>query len=195
VNDSWKEVFEECRQANADLLHLVEALVDVSRYETGCGIRLNYELLNWEKIFVKVIAQNTAALKPELALIYKISPSLPCIYGDRLQIQRVLQNLLENAVRVSKPHKEIVLEVAPFKEDQVQVCVRDQGSGIVSQEQEQLFYRFVQGRNQRGKSGLGLYLCRQIVEAHGGSIGVESSLGEGSTFWFTLPAHTDKARF
>lgn len=195
VNDTWREVFEEYREANADLLKLVEALVDVSRYEAGCGVQLNYEPLNWEEILVKVIAQIKAASKPELALIYRISQSLPTIYGDRLQIQRVLQNLLENAVRVSQPNQEVVLEVVTYKEDQVQVCVRDRGSGILPQDKERLFYRFIQGRNRRGKSGLGLYLCRQIVEAHGGSIGVESFPGEGSTFWFTLPFNTDKARF
>ncbi|OUL26840.1 hypothetical protein BV375_20535 [Nostoc sp. 106C] len=195
VNDTWREVFEDYHQANTDLLKLVEALVDVSRYEAGCGIQLNYEPLNWEEIFVKVITQIKATLKSELALIYRISQSLPTIYGDELEIRRVLQNLLENAVRVSEANKEIVLEVATLGESQVQVCVRDRGLGIAPEEKERLFHRFIQGRTRRGKSGLGLYLCRQIVEAHGGSIGVESSLGEGSTFWFTLPVHTDEARF
>ncbi|HEY9875799.1 MAG TPA: ATP-binding protein, partial [Candidatus Obscuribacterales bacterium] len=62
--------------------------------------------------------------------------------------------------------------------------------GIAPQEKERLFHRFIQGRGRRGGAGLGLYLCRQIVEAHGGTINVESTLGEGSTFWFTLPGAT-----
>ncbi|MBW4563673.1 MAG: HAMP domain-containing histidine kinase [Mojavia pulchra JT2-VF2] len=195
VNNTWREVFEEYRQANVDLLKLVEVLLDVSRYEAGCGIQLNYEPLNWEEIFVKVIAQIKSTSKSEFALIYRISQSLPIIYGDELEIRRVLQNLLENAVRVSEANKEIVLEVASLSEAQVKVSVRDQGLGIALEDKERLFHRFIQGRTRRGKSGLGLYLCRQIVEAHGGSIGVDSSLGEGSTFWFTLPANTDQARF
>ncbi|MBA3920963.1 MAG: CHASE3 domain-containing protein [Nostocaceae cyanobacterium] len=193
VNDTWREVFEEYRQANEDILKLVEVLLDVSRYEAGGGTHLNCEPLNWEKIFVKVIAQIKASSQSKLAITYKIPQSLPTVHGDSLEIQRVVQNLLDNAVRVSKPNKEIVLETASFGETQVYVCVRDQGSGIAPQEKEQIFHRFIQGRGRRGKSGLGLYLCRQIVEAHSGTIGVESSLGKGSTFWFTLPACTSNS--
>lgn len=192
VSETWREVFEEYRQANEDILLLVCVLLDVSRYETGGGAHLSYNPLNWEKIFVKVIAQIKASSKCELAFKYKISQSLPTVYGDELEIQRVIQNLLDNAVRASKPNKEIFLEAASG-ETQVKVCVRDNGSGIATADLEQLFHRFIQGRSRRGKAGLGLYLCRQIISAHGGAIGVESSLGEGSTFWFTLPVNTDKA--
>ncbi|MFQ4140769.1 ATP-binding protein [Chlorogloeopsis sp. ULAP02] len=187
VSCVWKEVFQEFRQANEDLLKLVEALLDVSRYEAGYGARLNYEPLNWERIFVKAIAQIQATSKREPTLVYKISQSLPIVYGDELEIRRVVQNLLDNAVRVSEPSKEIFLQVASFGKTQVKISVRDYGSGIAPQDKERLFHRFIQGRGRRGKSGLGLYLCRQIVEAHGGKIGVESTLKEGSTFWFTLP--------
>ena len=192
VSDTWREVFEEYRQANEDLLKLVEALLDVSRYEAGRSAHLNCDPLNWEKIFVKVITQIKGASNPEFALTYKISQSLPTVYGDQLEIQRVLQNLLENAIRVSEPNKEIFLEVATLGKAQVLVSVRDNGSGIAPQDKERLFHRFIQGQGQRGRSGLGLYLCRQIVEAHGGTIGVESTLGKGSTFGFTLPVSTDE---
>jgi signal transduction histidine kinase len=195
VNDTWREIFQEYRQANEDILKLVEVLLDVSRYEAERGTHLSCEPLNWEKIFVKVIAQIEASSERELAITYKIPKSLPTVHGDRLEIQRVMQNLVDNAVRVSKPNKQIVLETASLGETQVQVCVRDKGSGIAPQDKEWLFQRFIQGGGLRGRSGLGLYLCRQIVEAHGGTIGVESSLGKGSTFWFTLPVNTDKARF
>jgi signal transduction histidine kinase len=195
VNDTWREVFEEYRQANDDILKLVELLLDVSRYEASGSAQHRCDPLNWEKIFDKVIGQIKADSKRELAVKYKISSSLPTVYGNELEIQRVMQNLLDNAVRVSQPNKEIFLETASFGETQVQVCVRDKGSGIAPQDKEKLFHRFIQGRGQRGRSGLGLYLCRKIVEAHSGTIGVESSLGKGSTFWFTLPVPTSKAEF
>ncbi len=187
VNDTWKEVFEEYHEANEDLLKLVELLLDISRYEARSAC-LMCDPLNWEKILIKVIGQVKAISTRELAFICKISQLLPTVYGDELEIQRVLQNLLDNAVRVSKPKGEIVLEIAPYGEGQVKISVRDYGSGITPQAQEKLFHRFIQGRGHRGRSGLGLYLCRQIIEAHGGNIGIESSLGEGSTFWFTLPS-------
>lgn len=187
VNDTWKEVFEEYHEANEELLKLVELLLDISRYEARSAC-LAYDRLNWEKILIKVIGQVKATSTRELGFVCKISQLLPTVYGDELEIQRVLQNLLDNAVRVSKPKGEILLEITPYEEGQVKISVRDYGSGITPQAQEKLFHRFIQGRGHRGRSGLGLYLCRQIIEAHGGNIGVESSLGEGSTFWFTLPS-------
>lgn len=194
VSGTLREVFQEYGEANEDLLKLVEALLNVSRYEAGYGTQLNYDPLNWEKIFVKTIGKIKATSKREFTVSYKISQLLPTVYGDEIEIQRVLQNLLDNAVRVSEPNKEIFLEVTPVGEEQVQFSMRDHGCGIAPQEKEKLFHRFVQGRGRRGRSGLGLYLCRQIIEAHGGSIGVQSSLGKGSIFWFTLPVTTEKLR-
>jgi len=191
VSDTWREIFQEYRQANEDLLKLVENLLNVSRYEAGYGVHLDSEPLDWKKIFVKTIAQIKTTVKCEFDFTYQIPQSLPTVYGDELEIQRVVQNLLDNAVRVSEPNQEIFLGIATFAEDQVKVCVCDHGPGIALQEKEQLFHRFVQGR-RRGKSGLGLFLSRQIVEAHKGSIGVESSIGKGSTFWFTLPVNTEQ---
>lgn len=192
VSGTWKDVFEEYHQANEELINLVEALLQISRYEAGANNYLIYKPLNWEKIFVQAIAQITTISQCECAITYKISQSLPIVYGDHLEIQRVVQNLLDNAKRVSEADKQIILEVAPLDSMFVQVFVRDEGPGIAPQEKESLFQRFMQGRSQRGGTGLGLYLCRQIVEAHGGVIDVESTLGEGSTFWFTIPTTTDK---
>ncbi len=194
VSDTWKEVLQEYRQANKDLLKLVEVLLDVSRYEAGYGASLNYDALNWQEIFVKVITQTKATSKSEIAVNYNISPLLPTVYGDELEIRRVLQNLLDNAIRISEPNKEISLQINTVGK-QVQVSVSDRGPGIAPHEKEQLFHRFIQGRGRRGSCGLGLYLCRQIIEAHRGSIGVESILSEGSTFWFTLPVLKDKPNF
>jgi K+-sensing histidine kinase KdpD len=160
VNETWKEVFEDYRQTNEDILNLVEVLLNIGRYEQGSSAHLSYDPLNWEKIFVKLIAQIKAYSKCELAFTYKISQSLPTVYGDELEIQRVVQNLLDNAVRVSEKSASISLEVAPFGETQVRVCVRDNGLGIAPFEEEQLFHRFHMGRGKHGKAGLGLYLCR-----------------------------------
>ncbi len=187
VNDTWREILEEYREANEELLKLVDALLDVSRYQAGGGHNLNWERLDWEKICIQAINNISAIQERPYPPTLKIAPSLPTTYGDQLEIQRVVQNLLDNAVRVSEPNKPIVIEVAPLGVAYVKVSVSDKGSGIAPQEKEKLFHRFIQGRNRPGRVGLGLYLCRQIVQAHGGTINVESKLGEGSTFWFTLP--------
>ncbi|KJH73176.1 sensor histidine kinase [Aliterella atlantica] len=186
VTDTWQEILEEYRQANEDLIELVEALVDVSRYEATGSENLHWEALDWEQIFAQAIARINAIYQQNCALASAIAPSLPIVYGDRLEIQRVIQNLLDNAVRVSPPNTEITLAVVPWH-DRIKVSVCDRGSGIAPKDKERLFYRFMQGRGRRGRAGLGLYLCRQIVEAHGGVIDGENNFGRGSTFWFTLP--------
>ncbi len=185
VSDTWQEVLQEYDQTNEDLLKLVEALLEVSRYEAGSK-HLIYEPLNWHKIFTKAIHQERIASKSKVNFDFKVAEQLPTVYGDELEIGRVIQNLLSNAVRVSEPENRVWLEVTA-ENSSVRVSVSDRGSGIASQEREHLFHRFIQGRGRRGGAGLGLYLCRQIVEAHHGTIGVDSTLGKGSTFWFTLP--------
>ncbi len=187
VTDTWREILEEYRQANEDLIELVEALVDVSRYEANGSENLNWEPLDWEQIFAQATNQVNAIYQHDCAIALTISPFLPIVYGDRLEIQRVVQNLLDNAVRVSQQDLEITIAVVPWENDRVKVSVRDRGPGVAPQDRKRLFHRFIQGRGRRGRAGLGLYLCRQIVEAHGGAIDVESNLTAGSTFWFTLP--------
>jgi signal transduction histidine kinase len=191
IDSNWKELFEDYYQANEDLLKLIESLLDISRYESREKNYLRSDRLSWQQIFEKVIAQITVNNHHKtITYKYHISSYLPTVYGDELEIQRVVQNLLDNATRASEANQEICLEVISSGNTQVKVSVRDQGIGIALEDQENLFHRFIQGKNRRGRSGLGLYLCRQIIEAHKGAIGVESCLGEGSTFWFTLPVTT-----
>ncbi len=194
VSDSCREVLEDCSQANKDLLKLVENLLDVSRYKIEVGKSLNSEIIDWKNIFAEAIIRSSTSWKQKLVITSKIPSSLPTVYGEQLEIQRVVQKLLDNAVQVSELMGQVSLEVAPLGVDKVKVSVRDNGSGITPHEQERLFRSFIQARGKRTRSGLDLYLCRQIVEAHGGTIGVESTLGEGSTFWFTLPVSSYAAQ-
>lgn len=187
VSDTWKEVLEDCSQANKDLLKRVEALLDVSCYKIEADKSLNGELLNWKNIFVEAVIRSDINWKQKLTITYKIPHLLPTVRGDGLEIQRVVQNLLDNALRASELKGQVSLEVASFGSDRVKVSVRDNGPAITPQEKERLFHSFIQARGRLFRSGLDLYLCRKIVEAHGGTIGVESTLGEGNTFWFTLP--------
>ncbi len=101
MSDTWRDVLEDYRQSNEDLLKLVEALLDVSRYKTEFGKNLNCEILNWEKLFVQAITRSNTITKQKCAITHNIPQSLPTVYGDESEIQRVVQNLLDNAVRVS----------------------------------------------------------------------------------------------
>jgi len=101
----------------------------------------------------------------------------------------LLLNLLENAARYSPEGAPITVTVAPSGAGAVRVTVRDRGPGIAAAEQARIFQRFVRGAASEGKGGLGigLYLCRSIMERHGGAIGVDSTVGGGAAFWIDLP--------
>jgi len=108
---------------------------------------------------------------------------------DPGRLVQVLINLLENAARYSPPGLPIVVAAARAGAA-ARIEVRDQGPGLHAADRERIFGRFVRGAAAEGTSGLGigLYLCRAIVERHGGTIGVESLPGAGATFWIELPA-------
>jgi signal transduction histidine kinase len=107
---------------------------------------------------------------------------------DRRRIEQVLTNILSNAIKFTPKQGEIEIRVRETT-DELQVCVADNGPGIPAEDQDRIFDRFYVVANGRGLSGvgLGLYIARQMVELHGGRIWVESRLGAGSTFCFTVP--------
>ncbi|ABW26496.1 ATP-binding protein [Acaryochloris marina] len=187
VSDSFKEILGESQDANDNLIKLVETLLDISRYEAEGSRILNRERLNWHKICDRVTLWIQQSTQDRCHLKTDIKSNLPDAIGDAIEIQRVLLNLVENAVRLSDQGKTIRIEVLSSQPSQVQVAVRDHGPGLKEKDAKHLFRRFSQGTGRQGRAGLGLYLCRQIIEAHGGKIWVESTIGQGATFWFSLP--------
>jgi signal transduction histidine kinase len=110
---------------------------------------------------------------------------------DAARMQQVLLNLLENAARYAPAGAPIDVELAPAgKGGTTHLAVRDRGPGVAPDERARIFDRFVRGEAAHGKGGLGigLYLCRMIVERHHGAIGVEAAPGGGARFWIELPA-------
>ena len=107
---------------------------------------------------------------------------------DAGRMQQVLVNLLENAVRYSPPGSNVTVSLARRAPATARIAVRDAGPGLSADEQARIFDRFVRGAASEGTSGLGLglYLCRAIVEQHGGTIGVDSAPGAGATFWMDI---------
>jgi two-component system sensor histidine kinase SaeS len=107
------------------------------------------------------------------------------------KIKRVFANLLENAIRYAPDESQIEITVVPYQDQFIEVSIADQGEGIGEVEQTQLFERFYRtdkSRNRHsGGAGLGLAIAKSMVELHGGRVGVESVIGKGSRFWFTLP--------
>jgi len=124
---------------------------------------------------------------------FQFDPAVDLVLVDKVQIQQVLLNLLRNAVEAmeASPRRELVISTAPSEDDMIAISVADTGSGITSEVASQLFQPFVTSK-ARGM-GVGLSICRTIVEAHGGRITVEQNPAGGTIFRFTLRAPTQEA--
>jgi signal transduction histidine kinase len=124
--------------------------------------------------------------KNQATLVNLLSSDLPKVNADSTQIGRLFENLIVNAIRHNLPG--LKLTISASQEGEMLRCtIQDNGLGI--EECDRLFELYIKGNHAKYSAGigLGLYLCRQIVIAHGGQIGAISQPNQGSTFWFTLP--------
>ncbi len=130
------------------------------------------------------------AAEKEIALEEQLPAGLPELNADRAKLRRVLVNLLSNALKFTPKGGRINVNAAR-EGSLVRVSVADTGVGIPEEDQRDIFDKYAQARSRATRSekgtGLGLYITRQLVELHGGKIGVKSEVGRGSTFSFTIP--------
>jgi PAS domain S-box-containing protein len=170
------------------LSHLLGNLLELSR------VQANRLLLHDEAVSVTRVIQDTIEeIKRQSSMhqfILDIPKKLPTVYADRLRLERILYNLINNAVKYSPQGGEVRVFVKP-EEEHLVIGISDQGIGISLSDQAKLFGPFQRledsGLEGVNGAGLGLLVCRRLVEAHGGRIWVESEPGRGSTFFFTLP--------
>lgn len=181
-------------QKNGKRLELmVNDLLDVARFEAGT-FRLNCETVD----FRASLQDTIETLKPQIeAVRLRVEvtvPSYPMLANlDAERIERVVFNLLSNALKFT-PEGGIIRVTAETRDGELYCAVTDTGVGIASEDLSKLFSRFSQleeGKRKKGGTGLGLSISKSIVESHGGRIGVDSTLGAGSTFWFILPTDRD----
>ena len=166
---------------------LVEKILHLSRLETG---KLPMEK-DWHAVddLIAHALQRKNAIAPERRVNTTSTRALPPLFVDAREIEVVLANLLANADKYSPPHRDIALTVAR-QDREIIFCVADQGVGIAPEHLEQIFTRFYRVDTTARRApgiGLGLAICKRIVEAHGGRIWVESKIGVGSQFFFSLP--------
>ncbi|GCE26231.1 histidine kinase [Dictyobacter alpinus] len=176
-------------EEEADRLNkLVGNLLYASRIQAN-GLQMDITALDLERV-VRGMVRRLRAKAPDVQVSVLIPEHLPVVMADRERIEEVLQNLLDNAVKYSPRHPEVTVACYVTGEEVI-VSVSDTGMGIALREQEQIFDRFHRVGEPLSQStpgaGLGLYICKAIVEAHGGRIWVESTLRQGSTFSFSLP--------
>jgi PAS domain S-box-containing protein len=176
-------------EEEADRLNsMVGNLLYASRIQAN-GLQMEIAPLDLVPLIERV-ARHLHVKCPQVTLMLDISPNLATVMADRERIEEVLQNLLDNAIKYS-PQQPALTLAARATGEEVIVSVSDLGMGISVRDQVQIFDRFHRVGNPMAQSlpgaGLGLYICRAIVEAHGGRIWVESTLRQGSTFSFSLP--------
>ncbi len=194
VSPDIEQIFTTMITSNDDLLHMVNSLLEVYRYEAECK-QINFDKINIYDL-VRDVVQELTPLAEEKQLILKYNVNnleksnsenseQYIIFADRIEIKRVLTNLIGNAIKFTQTgFVEVDLQL---NSDTAQIKIKDTGSGIAPEEQAILFERFRPGKHKNSGSGLGLYLSRCILEAHKGSINVESESGNGSTFTISLP--------
>src|SRR4030043_140765 len=149
------------------------------------------------EVFIQDVGDRMKQKSTSHRFIIDVRSKLPKIYADPVRLEHILRNLLENAVKYSPKDSQIAVSIKPEKENLV-VTVKDQGIGISLHDQEKLFKPFERlGFSQTSTvkgTGLGLLVCKRLVEAHGGRVWVESEPGRGATFLFTLPLERRQAK-
>jgi signal transduction histidine kinase len=194
LEERWRELTAEQRMAFLALIAdetnrlatLIGDVLDTSRIEAGT---FSYRFTDVDLAeLVRDTVAGFALHQEEVAVVAHADRQVPNIRGDRERLRQVLQNLLENAVKYSRAGEEV--DVRTWAENgRVLVAVADTGPGIPREHQALIFERFGRANVGLGKpgTGLGLFIARSIVEAHGGWLSVESAPGEGATFTLELP--------
>jgi signal transduction histidine kinase/CheY-like chemotaxis protein len=187
------EDVQQIYHSSKHLLGLINDILDMGKIDAQ-QMTLLREQLDFNTVLAEVCEMVTAQVeKKGLALRIEVEDNLPQVWLDRTRIRQVLLNLVSNALRFTD-QGQIAISVNRQGEDWLRVSVSDTGAGIAPADQDKIFDEFRQvgspnWRRSEG-SGLGLAIGRRFIELHGGEMGVQSTLGSGTTIWFTLPLRT-----
>jgi K+-sensing histidine kinase KdpD len=195
LQQQWDKLSDEKRNQIVGIItketerlsRLVTDLLDVSRMESGT-LRYEMEPMSIQEVVDSIVEVHTS-LQASHVIGTEIADDVPKVLGDRDRVRQILINLLTNATRYSPENTSITVGAEPYDGSFVRVWVRDEGIGIPEEDQERVFSKFSMlpkpGWVKKG-TGLGLFITKGIIDAHGGRIWIESASGKGSTFSFTL---------
>lgn len=185
------KIEDNCR----GLIDQVSDFLDFSRIDAG-KLVLKRERASIDSQIHEILAEHSIeAKKRDIRLTARIDERLPVLWADSRRVGQVLTNLMSNAIKFTDNGGAV--EVSAWSSDTaIVVSVRDTGAGIAADELGDIFQMYGQGassdKSRRRSTGIGLVICKKIVEAHGGRIWVESEVGRGSTFYFSLPGKVDE---
>ncbi len=185
---AMKSLLDISLRSTGRIQRMTESLLDLSKLEAGQPVGSRTLASITDLIYEAVEAIESTMDNKNQAISYDVADKLPKVLVDQDMIRRVMTNLLENASKYSMEGTNIEIGARPV-ENQVQVWIKDHGGGIPASEHDRIFDKFTRLKTGNGPKGLGLGLayCRLAVQAHGGKIWVESRLGVGSRFTFSLP--------
>jgi signal transduction histidine kinase len=196
VPEKIRDVLERVQKSGQHLLSLINAVLDLSKIEAGQLTLSIDEYSIQEVVYAAMTSVESLAAEKQLKLAVELSPDLPTARGDERRMVQVVLNLIGNAIKFTEAGGVTVRVTAA--DGTFLIAVSDTGPGISDEDQAKIFEEFQQADSsstkQKGGTGLGLSIAKRIIEMHGGRIWVESSLGKGSTFWFTLPVRVEHQR-
>ncbi|MBD1933725.1 HAMP domain-containing histidine kinase [Trichocoleus sp. FACHB-69] len=183
-----RSILERMAQGSDHQLQLINSLLEAHASNVQ-GIVIHTEPIQLSKLVSSSVADLEPILEQNQATLKNLVPEdLPLVAADLTQLWRVFSNLITNAIKHNPPGLMITLN-ATAGAKMICCSIEDNGVGMSKEQCERLFELYFRSSHMRNSLGLGLglYLCRQIIHAHGGEIGVISSLGAGTKFWFTIP--------
>ena len=185
------KIFAKAILHNSERLSdMVSSLLDLTRIEYG-ELKLNFQNINLNEFIENfILSISNLAMKKNINIQYKPT-HIGDINGDPQAIERILNNLVDNAIKYSKEDSEILISSSNDSGDHIKVMVEDNGPGISDEDQSYIFGRFYRTASARATdnqgSGLGLAIVKHLVNSLNGEVGIDSVPGKGSVFWFTVP--------
>lgn len=198
VTDPQQQDLSAIYNSGQHLLGLINDVLDLAKIEAG-KMELAFDEVNLIDIIASVMSTASGLVKDKpIKLVRNIKGELPPVRADAIRVRQILLNLFSNAAKFTEEGEITVsasVENGPAGQPEILISVTDTGPGISQEDQDKLFQAFSQvdasPTRKTGGSGLGLSISQQLVQLHGGRIGIHSSLGKGSTFYFTLPVYQE----
>ncbi len=190
LNEQQKEMVEQCSESNRMMIKLVGELLSISRLEMGT-FELNIEKIDLGKVVKSVLAESLVLVKERNQKItFDILTKNTKIMADEVHCRQTILNFISNAVKYTPENGEINIRLKE-EENKIVFEVEDNGFGIPEKEKGKIFTKFFRAENatksQIDGTGLGLYIVKQIIEKIGGTVGFDSTEGQGTTFYFKIP--------